>query len=720
MRAAAVEAVGLIAAAGGKAKDRPPGERPTRRGRLRARLDWLRGLRALPLRYVWTRGLVPKAILTPGELVAACVAALRTAVRDESPAVRVEAVTALGAIGVPAAEAATDLACVLTAGTDGDEIYRRAAVSLGQIRAEAMLAVPSLTAALSNPTPEVRAAVATALGEYGPAAAAAVPVLVLLLQDRDDAVRTAAAAAINRIGVICAESNELLVEGLTSSDNVVRAQTAEALGVIGEMAGDAAPSLVAALGDQNDAVRAKAAEALGKIGEGVAELAVPGLVRLLRDEDNWVRALAAEALGQMGDGAEDATPALLRSLRHPNPLVRANAVEALGRLKVEEARSALEAACTDEDAGVRAKAVRAVAELGEAPASSTAAVVACLTDPDPQVRALAVDAVGGWSGVTVDPHVFLGLIDDGNDEVATRAIRLAPSLSTVEAVLPALRGRLRGTPNPLVQTAAAIALGRLGPPAAEAAPELSAAAQEGDVELRVAAMRALALIQPPDAAAVFATGLRDPDPRIRKVASGGLMKVTAIPDAAVPAVVESLRDPDEQVRANAAHLLSLLDPVPPEAVPDLIECATAAGDGLRLNAATALRRVADPAAREALRHLLADLNPRVRLVAAGSLASLPPVAATTTFGPMLAGLSAGLTAGLSAALGRSEEAPAPEPAPAPLDPEVRAVITEALRDPNPKIQAIAADLVVTLGFTPTEFEADLPPTDSTAEPSAGA
>src|SRR5205823_2539670 len=97
--------------------------------------------------------------------------------------------------------------------------------------------------------------------------------------------------------------------------------------------------------------------------------------------------------------------------------------------------------------------------------------------------------------------------------------RFAPQLSTVEAVLPALRGRLQGAPNSLVQTAAAQALGKLGPAAAAAEPELATAAREGDAELRLAAMRALAQIQSPGAAGVFAEGLRDPDAQVRKLAS---------------------------------------------------------------------------------------------------------------------------------------------------------------------------------------------------------
>ncbi len=663
VRTAAVEALGLTGEAVATSRERPVDGR-TQQGRWHHRFGWLnripaaRLVRRLPFR--WVRRAEVALAIPLAEVVPLCVETLRKALMDESAVVRCEAVIGLGRIGRSAENAAADLARVL--GEDSDDVRRRAAEALGLIQARDELTIPALITALTNPNPEVRVAVATALGAYGAAAADAVCELVPLLQDRDESVRTAAAEAVNRVGVLGEESTRLLVGGLSSGDNVVRAQAAEALGVIGEIAEDTAPSLVAALTDRNDHVRGKAAEALGKIGNGVAEIAVPGLVRLLRDEDNWVRALAAEALGQMGEAAEDAAPALLRSLRHANPLVRANAAEALGRVKADEARAALEVAARDEDPGVRAKAIRAVAGLGEPTPDTVAAVRVGLTDPDPLVRAVAIESVGGWPGVTVDPGVFLDLLNDGNDEVATRAIRLASSLASIDAVLPALRARLQGAPNALVQTASASALGRIGPAAAAAEPELAAAAREGDIDLRTAAMRALALIQPPAAAGVFAAGLRDPDPKIRMVASGGLMKLTALPDDAVQVVVESLRDPIEQVRANAAHLLSLLDPVPADAVPDLIEAAETGGDGLRLNAATALRRVPEAQARAALRRRLADSNGRVRLVAAGSLA-----------------------------------------ADTPDDPEIRAVLAAALDDDHPNIQVIANELIGGLGLTRNDF-----------------
>src|SRR4051794_32249344 len=129
-------------------------------------------------------------------------------------------------------------------------------------------------------------------------------------------------------------------------------------------------------------------------------------------------------------------------------------------------------------------------------------------------------------------------------------------------------------------------------------------------------MRALAVAQPPAAAAAFATGLRDAGPQVHKLASAGWRKAAAVPEEAVPALVEAMHDPQVQVRANAAHALGRLDPVPAEAIPLLAECAAHPDAGLRLNAALALQGVPGRAAADALHPLLDDPNPRLRLIAA--------------------------------------------------------------------------------------------------------
>ena len=378
------------------------------------------------------------------------------------------------------------------------------------------------------------------------------------MQDREESVRTAAAEAIAQVGPLDQAATDTLVEGLASPDNVVRAQTAEALGTIGAAAEEAAPALVEAMADGNDRVRAKAVEALGKIGESAAEAAVPGLVRALRDQDNWVSALAAEALGQMGESADGAIPALVRSLGHLNPQVRRNAAEALGKMGgagSRSARPALGKAARDEDGGVRSQAIRALGAIGRPTPASMQVVLAGFQDADPLVRAAAVESVGRWGEPS--EAILSGLaplLEDANDQVKVEATKVLPKLAgATPAVIDGLCRRLLEDDSDLVQAHAALALGKLGPAAAAAGGPLLRAAQTGEVSVREQAMRAIAMIQPPETTQAFAAGLKDACGDIRKVASAGWMKAAAIPEEAIPALVEALRDPEVQVRANAAQ-----------------------------------------------------------------------------------------------------------------------------------------------------------------------
>lgn len=554
---------------------------------------------------------------------------LRDALTDVSAAVRTQAARSLGRIGAPAEEAAPDLIALLK---DADETVRcEAAESLGKIKGSEAAAVDALIGLLQDPTSSVKASAARALGALREAAAPAVPALVPLLQDQDDSVRTAAAEAIARVGSLNEAATDSLVEGLASPDNVVRAQTAQALGTIGVSAQEAAPALVEALTDPNDRVRAKAARALGKIGEGAADVAVPSLVRALRDQDNWVSALAAEALGQMGDSADEAVPALMRALLHINPQVRGNAAESLGKMGTAavQARRALESAFRDEEGSVRCQAVRALGALGPSKASWQV-VLSGLCDADPQVRSAAVDAMGQWGETAFSSNgaalsSLMPLLDDANDQVKIQTAQVLPRLAgPTPDVIDGLCRQLLEDDSVLVQFQAAQALSRLGTAAAAAGGPLLRAAQTMEVTVREQAMRAIAMIQPPEAAAAFASGLKDVDGEIRKMASAGWMKAAAIPEEVIPALVEALQDPEVQVRANAAHALARLDALPTAAIPLLIACTADDNDGLRMNAALALKLATGGAVTEAMEHLLEDASLRIRFISASTLLPLAP------------------------------------------------------------------------------------------------
>ncbi|MDG3002270.1 HEAT repeat domain-containing protein [Paludisphaera mucosa] len=603
----------------GRLGERPSGEAKKKAGLFRRRTGgagigagrWIRWIR---------RGAV-NAAAQPVDPVELAVTTLDAALEDESTAVRTEAVEALGRMGPAAAAVAPKL---IALSKEGDESLRcQVARSLGEVGGDPDATVAALVDLLDDASPEVKAASARALGAFKEQAASAVPSLATLLQDRDEAVRTAAAEAIAQVGPLDEAATETLVEGLTSEDTVVRAQTAQALGTIGAAAEEAAPALVEAMEDDNDRVRAEAVEAIGKIGEAAAEAAVPGLVKALEDEDDTVGALAAEALGQMGESAAEAVPALVASLQHLNPQVRHNAAEALGNLGPAEAsvRLALEGAVRDEDGGVRSQAVLALGKVAGPADGSMPTVLAALQDEDPLVRTAAVTAAGLWGDAAGElvPGVA-ALLDDPNDQVKVEVARVLPRLAgAAPDVIEGLCRRLLEDDSPLVQSHAALALGKLGPDAAAAGEALLRAAQTGEVGVREQAMRAIVMIRPAEAAEALIAGLKDASTEVRILASAGWVNVEAVPADAVPGLIEALRDPEIRVRANAANALARLESVPIEAVSLLIDCASEPNDALRLAAATALRSAPAEAVAEVMEHLTADPNARVRLAAASSL-----------------------------------------------------------------------------------------------------
>ena len=182
------------------------------------------------------------------------------------------------------------------------------------------------------------------------------------------------------------------------------------------------------------------------------------------------------------------------------------------------------------------------------------------------------------------------LLDDANDQVKVEVTKVLPNLAgATPAVIDGLCRRLLEDDSDWVQVHAALALGRLGQAAAAAGGPLLHAAQTGDVSVREQAMRAIAMIQPPETTEALAAGLKDACGDVRKVASAGWMNATAISEEAIPALIEALSDPEVQVRANSAHALARLDAIPAAAIPLLIECTADANDGLRMNAAMALK-----------------------------------------------------------------------------------------------------------------------------------
>jgi HEAT repeat protein len=201
---------------------------------------------------------------------------------------------------------------------DEDPAVRlEAAKALGQIGSEATEAIPTLIHAVNDPDPEVAAKAIEALQRTDQRTAQVLRALLAAIKDSRADVRAAAAAALANMW--WAEKGE--------PEN----RRAGRLGRQSEeLARSAIPVLTAALRDKNARVRAQAAAALAEVGP-LAKPAVDELIHLLQaDSDPDVRLRATSALGSIGPEARAAVPVLVDQLRKNGICI--STVVALGQI----------------------------------------------------------------------------------------------------------------------------------------------------------------------------------------------------------------------------------------------------------------------------------------------------------------------------------------------------------------------------------------------------
>ncbi|HKB35639.1 MAG TPA: HEAT repeat domain-containing protein, partial [Gemmataceae bacterium] len=120
----------------------------------------------------------------------------------------------------------------LIAGLRGQEALRGAVrIALAPLGPGSQSAIPALTRALEDESPQVRAGAAAALYWMAPRAEAAIPGLCLTLQDSDRRVRRLGCLALGRIGPEARTPAAVaaLRKALKDRDASVRASAAEAL-----------------------------------------------------------------------------------------------------------------------------------------------------------------------------------------------------------------------------------------------------------------------------------------------------------------------------------------------------------------------------------------------------------------------------------------------------------------------------------------------------------
>ena len=403
------------------------------------------------------------------------------------------------------------------------EVRQMAAFALGLLGQGS--ARPALVAALRDSHPVVQGRAAEALGRLGaPDDAAAVAAMVRVHIEKgalreimpDDESGGQLPADAVRLGLVALGglgSFEALASVALGSDGIPISSWwpfAYAL----QRSGDAraAGSLRALLASPGRYSRTLAMQGLGLLKAGDA---VPDLLRVLTAQPTE-RGLAVEsvrALRRIGDA--QAAPALLALAGdgRSEPSLRLEALEALGSMPASSGiGDALLDLLSERDANVRGAAFLALAQLD--PDAFLSAIAGLEPDGDWTVRAAQAEAIGRLPADRALP-ALLGRLTDPDQRVVAPVLKALASTRSPE-VLAALMAGLKAE-DLVVRAEAARGLGAIKATSAVRALADAVEAWKGDPQYvaRVAALEALALIDPVAAAPILRAGLGDRDWAVR-------------------------------------------------------------------------------------------------------------------------------------------------------------------------------------------------------------
>jgi HEAT repeat protein len=449
-----------------------------------------------------------------------------------------------------------------------------------------------------------------------------------VLADQDPLVRLPAAAVLLARLERTDEALAVFARGLADVRADVRREAAASLAALqfqrfvpaqDKVRGQMQELLKTALKDEDLGVRVRVAA--GVPSYGVGSLAEDEAVKILGDgvgsSDAETRRAAVVKLARLGTRARPATAALTGALRDTDPDIRQHALYALA-LSGADARPALPALVKllkDEAAEVRQLAAQALGNLGPAAADAVPDLVRSIEDDHIDVRLRALEALGrvGPPAKGAVPRLMQTLRDENRHSGQ-------PAPPRFQFPAPAFRP----VPLPLAAGShllAVDALGRIGPDAAAALPQLAELATGNPGALRGAALEALQHLGPA-AVPTLAKGLASRDPSERAASAAALGGVLPASGDAVAPLRAALKDDDFEVRRHAVFALGLLGPKASAAVPDLVRVlAEAPEPELRAQAALALGQI-DPAAdaaQKVLKAALGDADAQVRRHSAQAL-----------------------------------------------------------------------------------------------------
>jgi len=269
-----------------------------------------------------------------------------------------------------------------------------------------------------------------------------------------------------------------LAHGLNGSLPAARVRAARELGKLGPAAVAALPALLAAVEDSDQSVREAAVQAIAHLGP----TAVGSLVQLLSHTDKYVRRNATWGLGKLGPAARSGMAALCAALHDADPRTASGAAQALGNLGMaaEHAIPALTEAMRGTNVVQCRLAAKALSQIG---AAAVPTLLTHVRHHDPFVRGEAAVALG-WIGPAAAEAVPALL------EIVRTGVPMRPADAFGGSGLGTPLAPAEPDPGSAEETsrlAAVTALGRIGPAASAALPELLAVSAERGEAIRAAA-----------------------------------------------------------------------------------------------------------------------------------------------------------------------------------------------------------------------------------------
>jgi HEAT repeat protein len=271
------------------------------------------------------------------------------------------------------------------------------------------------------------------------------------------------------------------------------------LAEFGPTAKEALPALRTLMKGKSLSLRASAAYSLWKV-DGQIDEPVKVLIAVLSTADeNRSQWEAALWLSEIGPSAKDAVPALCKALKKAEKDTRSKAVEALTAIRAQAdiAVPALIAALKDDEWLVRSYAAHALQAYGADAKQAIPALREALRDKNGHVRYSAAEAL--WT-----------MEHDAG------------------AVVPTLVDTLKLDDSPYARSGTADVLGKIGPAAKQAIPQLTAS-------------------------------LKDEWRTVRVSAAGSLWKITQQSEPALGALIQALKESDSLAESDTGHAIALLE-----------------------------------------------------------------------------------------------------------------------------------------------------------------